>query len=45
MLHCQKVVKVEPLSEEESWQLFHHSLEYGILESEEESHTRKLACV
>ncbi|XP_056685187.1 disease resistance protein RPS2 [Spinacia oleracea] len=37
MLHCQKLIKVEPLSEEKSWQLFHHTIGgYGVLDSKQD---------
>ncbi|KMT04686.1 hypothetical protein BVRB_7g168690 [Beta vulgaris subsp. vulgaris] len=41
-LHCQKIVKVEALSEEENWQLFHHSTECGVSSLNELSSIRKL---
>ncbi|XP_057546161.1 probable disease resistance protein At4g27220 [Amaranthus tricolor] len=42
ILRCQKVIKVEPLSKDESWQLFHHSIEYSIWDSDEVSSVRNL---
>ncbi|XP_021761881.1 disease resistance protein RPS2-like [Chenopodium quinoa] len=43
MLHCQKVIKVESLSEEETWQLLHHSIGgYSVLDSKQLSYVRKL---
>uniref|UniRef100_A0A803M9Q9 NB-ARC domain-containing protein n=2 Tax=Chenopodium quinoa TaxID=63459 RepID=A0A803M9Q9_CHEQI len=44
MLHCRKFVLVEPLSEEESWELFHQSIGGEYLDSKQESHFRKLVC-
>uniref|UniRef100_A0A803MQS1 NB-ARC domain-containing protein n=1 Tax=Chenopodium quinoa TaxID=63459 RepID=A0A803MQS1_CHEQI len=42
MLHCRKFVLVEPLSEEESWELFHQIIGGEYLDSKQESHFRKL---
>ncbi|CAO2822074.1 unnamed protein product [Amaranthus hypochondriacus] len=42
ILRCEKIIKVEPLSKDESWQLFHHSMEYSILDSDEVSSVRNL---
>lgn len=33
MMHCQKVIKIEPLLEDESWQLFRHIIECSMLAS------------
>ncbi|KNA22370.1 hypothetical protein SOVF_034550 [Spinacia oleracea] len=41
-LRCKKVVKVEPLQEEESWQLFNRSIGYGVLNSVDVCRIRKL---
>lgn len=41
-LHCQKIIKVEPLSEEESWQLFYHNIQNGFSDPKEVSSVRKL---
>lgn len=40
-LKCEKVLKVEPLSEDESLQLFSDSLGYGLLDSKVNPHIRK----
>lgn len=42
ILRCQKVIQVEPLSEDESWQLFCHGVEYEVSDVKELSSLRKI---
>ncbi|KMT04668.1 hypothetical protein BVRB_7g168510 [Beta vulgaris subsp. vulgaris] len=42
ILRCQKVLKIETRSEEETWQLFQHSIGYGVLDSKEVPSCKKL---
>lgn len=42
VLGCEKVLKVEPLSEGKTWKLFNHSIGGGVLNNEDVCRIRKL---